>query len=205
VLAGIVLGARNGGGRQYNDISANEPFSGWVSFDGVSSGEAELYAQARVNPLIFKTVAGEPGVVIGDVLSLANDGRYNQWLVRRVDDLIYQTIEDYLNNFVKLSANYLWGNFKTDALTISTAAKVDGDVSRIFASLPPSLLTGPRGTGWEWRFEDIIEGTDGPEPVFLLGTAPAQVGRIFYVKVGRVEGRFSVSAVEAGNELQVAA
>lgn len=205
VLAQAVRGARNGNGRAYNQVGAGEIVDGWVSFDGVTPGDKELYAQARVNPLYFEEFEGQKGVVIGDVLTLADDGRYNQFPAKRVDDLIFSDIEAYLNNRVKLKDGYLWGTTKEADLSVSTAAQIDADIVRLFVQYPNTLLSGGRGVGWEWQFHDLINGTDGPEPVFKLGTAPAQIGRIFTVLVGRVEGRFGVIQNPDQATLQVGA
>lgn len=194
VLAQAIVTARAGGGRLVNVTGAGQAIDRWVAFDTDGKG----WADGRTNPLYFRrNDRYGDGVVIGDVLSLSKARRYAQWGSRRADDLIIGDVLEYLENVVKLSPDFPWGNLKTDDATKKSADKTDDAIVALFSQYPAQLLTGARGIGWDWRFEDIIQGTDGPEPIFLLGTDPARVGRIFYVRVGQVAGRFTVTGTQA--------
>jgi hypothetical protein len=198
VLAQAVVTARAGGGRAVNVTGAGIAVDQWTKFDTDAKG----FAASRTNPLYFRrSDRYGNGVVIGDVLSLSKERKYAQWGSRRADDLILYDVVQYLDNRVKLNPNYPWGSTKDDPTSQGTAQKVDDEIAALFAQYPLTLLSGPRGTGWDWRFDNIINGADGPEPVFLLGTDPAKVGRIFYVKIGQVAGRFTVVGAQAAQEV----
>ena len=67
-------------------------------------------------------------------------------------------------------------------------------IRMLFQDYPATLLSGGRGTGWDWA-ADGVNSTDGFEPRFKLGTAPAGVARIIYLLIGRVDGRFVATQV----------
>ena len=204
VLGQAVVAARFFGGRGVNTTGANQAVDMWTEFDPVSETQREAFADARTNPLYMVNNRYQRGVVIGDVLALYNtDARYAQWGSRRGDDLILSDVIAYLENRVALNGEYLFGPKVAGVnapISVATLSKIDGEITRLFAEYPPTLLTGGRGVGWDW-FGDVQNGVDGPEPIFLLGTDIAKVGRIFKVKIGRVEGRFTVLSTQVAEEV----
>lgn len=198
VLAQAVLGSRTPQGRSANLTGANQAIDRWIEFDTYTQSELEAFAAARTNPMYRVANNYQTGVIVADVLSLSKEPRYSQWGSRRGDDQILYDIVSYLNNRVKLSKNFPFG-LKVSGInapiSLDSLSRIDGDIVRLMAEYPVSLLSGGRGTGWDWA-GDIVNGVDGPEPVFKLGTDVAKVGRILTVLIGEVQGRFTVQSVE---------
>ncbi|HXF03775.1 MAG TPA: hypothetical protein VNJ87_00150, partial [Candidatus Macondimonas sp.] len=170
----------------------------------VSRGEREGFAAARTNPLYRKSSRYLNGVVVADVLSLSTDPAYAQWGSRRAVDLVVSDVLAYLNDRVLLNVvGYPFAaTTQPGAADVnqSTFNQIDADVTSLFGQYPAGLLAGGRGVGWDWAAEGVRNGLEGPEPVFLLGVAPAKAARVIYVKIGVVEGRFVASSAPAAGQ-----
>lgn len=204
VMAGAVIAARSGGGLLVNATGANLAEDRWVDFEPVSRGDREGFAAARTNPLYRKSSRYLSGVVVADVLSLSTDPAYAQWGSRRAVDLVVSDVLAYLNDRVLLNVvGYPFAaTTQPGAADVnqSTFNQIDADVASLFSQYPAGLLAGGRGVGWDWAAEGVRNGLEGPEPVFLLGVAPAKAARIIYVKIGVVEGRFVASSAPAAGQ-----
>ncbi len=197
VLAQAVISARPDGNRSYNKVGANIAVKGWSSFD--SNVKKEGFAAANVNPLFYVSDKRRKGVIIRDVLSQSLDPRYRQWSTKRAQNMIVADVTSFLETDVLLRDEYLFGNKVAGVnadISVDSFARADAQIEEIFAQYPASLLTGKRGKGWDWR-GDVINGTDGPEPVFYLGLSIGKVARIIWLRIGKVEGRFVAVEVEA--------
>jgi hypothetical protein len=206
VLAQMVVGARREGGRSVNDMGAGDRVSIWQSFDLLTPAARDGYALARVNPLYMKPAAGslDAGVIVGDVLSLSNDSRYNQIIHICGEDLVVNTLTDWLDEYVNLKLEYpiqpKLGGVNTD-ITLDSLSRMDSKIKVLMENdFPKTLFGKARGKsgGWDWR-GDTQTDSDGTNWVFWLGLDIAGVGRISTIKIGRVAGRFAViSAAQGG-------
>ncbi|NJK43713.1 MAG: hypothetical protein HC933_05020 [Pleurocapsa sp. SU_196_0] len=194
VLAMMIVGARRAAGLSVNDIGANEAVDAWVEFDPLLESDRQAFSNARVNPLRTKANRYQNGVVLGDVQSLSTDPRYDQIGKTAGEDLIVQDIVEWLEANVLLNQDYpiqaKVAGQNTD-LTNASLSSIDLRIVELMTTrYPVTLFDRARGVGWDWRGD--ITTASSPDWVFGLGLDIAGVGRIAYVKVGRVQGRFAV-------------
>lgn len=194
VLAQMIVGARRGAGLSVNDIGANEATDVWVEFDPLLESDRQAFSNARANPLRFKQNRYQNGVVVGDVQSLSTDPRYDQIGKTAGEDLIADDVIDWLEANVLLNNDYpihAKANGQNTDLTIASLNSIDARILEVLTTrYPATLIDRARGVGWDWR-GDITTGSN-PEWVFWLGLDVAGVGRVAYVKIGQVPGRFAI-------------